>query len=669
MPGSEKPPVGWKGWPNGKKFAFVLTHDVESQAGIDQVRSLMQLEMEMGFRSSFNFIPEGTYSVPPQLREELVANGFEVGVHDYKHDGTLFRSFENFKKHAVGINRYLNEWGSVGFRAGFMFNDLNWLQELEIEYDASTFDTDPFEPQPEGRHSIFPFVVTRTGIYANGTRPAYVELPYTLPQDSTLFLLLREPTPATWLSKLEWIAQHGGMALANVHPDYLNLQENGSRQLHTYPLSHYRRLLEHARDTFGDTMWQPLPRQLAKHVMSGHDTPPFSGRRIGMVTYSTYESDNRVTRYAEALASRGDRVDVFAVRKSEEVPSHEQIRGVNVYRIQDRFGKGERSKFDYLLRLLRFVWQARRHLNRRESEQHYDLLHIHNMPDFLVFAALNCKMKGTKVILDIHDIVPEFFSSKFKGKSEGLFVRALRHVERWSAALAHHVIISNHLWQEKYAARTGTAEKCSVYINNVDSRVFVPSRRLRQDGKQIILFPGGLYWHQGVDIAIRAFETVAKVLPNAEFHIYGDGDARESLVALTQELLLTDRVRFFKPINAREIARVMADSDLGVVPKRADSFGNEAYSTKIMEFMAVGVPVVISETAVDRYYFNDSVVRFFPSGDVDALAREILELLANSELREKMTAAGGAYAAQNSWENRRQDYFALVDSLCVESEN
>jgi glycosyltransferase involved in cell wall biosynthesis len=664
MPGSERPPSGWKGWPNGRKFAFVLSHDVESQEGVDRVRDVMKLEMELGFRSSFNFIPQGSYTVPKELREELTANGFEVGVHDHRHDGYLFSSFRRFKEHAADINRYLNDWNAVGFRSGFMFNDLNWLQELEIEYDASTFDTDPFEPQPEGRHTIFPFLVPRGGSFLNGGRSAYAELPYTLPQDSTLFLLLQEKTPAIWLRKLDWIAAHGGMALVNVHPDYMAFGKSANRG-RTYSADHYRALLEHARQTYGDTMWQPLPRELARHILREKPAAPrVSNRRIAMVTYSAYESDNRVMRYAEALAARGDLVDVFALRKSPELPDQEWIHGVNVHRIQNRFGKGERSKLDYLLRLLRFLGRARRHLRRRDAAQPYDLLHIHNMPDFLVFAGAGPKRRGARVILDIHDIVPEFFATKFKGRGEGFFVKALRHVERWSAKFAHHIIISNHLWQQKYAARTGTVDKCSVYINHVDSNVFVPRRQVRSDGKLLVLFPGGLYWHQGVDIAIRAFAEVHAKIPQAEFHIYGDGDTKADLVNLTRELGLTDSVRFFNPVSTRAIAELMASADLGVVPKRADSFGNEAYSTKIMEFMSVGVPVIIAETKIDRHYFDDSVVRFFPSGDASALAREMHELLSNPELRHQLSAAARQYACNHSWDNRKQDYFALVDGLC-----
>src|SRR5580658_7120842 len=186
MPGSERPPPGWPGWPNGKKFAFVLTHDVEDQAGLERCRQLMEMDAKWGFRSSFNFVPEGEYRVPKELRDELTGKGFEVGVHDLRHDGKLYFGRQEFAANAARINRYLKEWGAVGFRGGFMLHNLEWLQDLEVQYDASTFDTDPFEPQPDGVGTIFPFWQSdRQG-------RGYLELPYTLPQDSTLFLLFDE---------------------------------------------------------------------------------------------------------------------------------------------------------------------------------------------------------------------------------------------------------------------------------------------------------------------------------------------------------------------------------------------------------------------------------------------------------------------------------------------
>jgi glycosyltransferase involved in cell wall biosynthesis len=670
-PGSELPPENWTGWPDGKKFALVLTHDVEGENGLRRCQRLMELEKSMGFCSSFNFIPEGSYKVPQEMRHELVQNGFEVGVHDLRHDGKLYGTKRQFTKNAASINKYFRDWGSVGFRSGFMLHNLNWLHELNIEYDASTFDTDPFEPQPDSRNTIFPFWIARPedspqsseSDALNPRRPGYVELPYTLPQDSTLFLILKERTIDIWLQKLDWIAQHGGMALLNVHPDYLRFSDE-CPTARTFPVEYYRQFLEYARQRYGGVMWQPLARDLARFV--ARVRPAFSPRkcrRICMVTHSFYESDNRVTRYAEALAGRGDEVEVLALRRDPTIPRQQTIAGVTVHRLQMRPGKNEKAKLDYLFPLLRFLFVSAGWLARNHRRKPYDLIHVHNIPDFLVFSAWYPKWAGAKVLLDIHDIVPEFYASKFAVSNDSIVIRTLKRVERSSAGFANHVILANHLWLEKYTHRSAPANKCSVFINNVDPSIFQPGTRSRADGRQIILFPGGLQSHQGIDLAIRAFQKVSEDLPNAEFHIIGDGNVKGDLMKLAKDLGLNGKVRFGQPVPVRQIAKIMADADLGVVPKRADSFGNEAYSTKIMEFMSLGVPVVVSSTKIDRYYFNDSVVRFFESGNVDALAEAILDVLQNEESRRRMVAEASKYAVENSWEVRKADYLELVDAL------
>ena len=656
LPGSEQPPPGWPGWPRGRKFAFVLTHDVEGPSGVDKCRKLMELEMKHGFRSSFNFVPEGGYRVTKELRDQLTANGFEVGVHDLCHDGRLYRSRERFAASAVKINRYLAEWGAVGFRSAFMFHNLEWLEDLDIKYDASTFDTDPFEPQPDGTGTIFPFWKSA----ANGR--GYVELPYTLAQDSTLYLILGETTPDIWKRKLDWVASHGGMVLLNVHSDYLRFPGEPASS-HTFDVGLYEEFLKYARQRQAEA-WHCLPREMAAFVETFKPPPRRTPKRVCMVTYSYFLADARVTRYAEALASRGDHVDVLSVRRWKEMAETDPHPNINIVRLQSRFGKKEVSPISYLLPVLRFLFSSTRWISRSHARRPYDFFHIHNIPDFLVFSAFFPRRKGAKVILDIHDIVPEFYGSKFAKKENATIISLLRWIERVSAKCADQIIISNHLWLETYAARTGADGKCSVFINNVDRRIFCPRTRLRKDGKFIIIFPGGLQWHQGVDIALRAFQKVSARAPEAEFHIYGDGNVKQALMDLSAELGLDGVVRFFDPVPVREIARIMAEADLGVVPKRADSFGNQAYSTKIMEFMSLGVPVIVSETKIDRYYFNDSVVRFFPSGNHEALAEAMLQMIGNPELRRQMAARASAYAADNSWEKRKVDYLNLVDSVC-----
>ena len=650
-------PAGWPGWPDGKKFAFMLTHDVEGPGGVAKCLQLMQMEKNAGFRSSFNFIPEGDYRVSRELREELTGNGFEVGVHDLNHDGKLYRSRAEFSDKARRINQYLKEWGACGFRSGFMHHNLEWAHDLEIQYDASTFDTDPFEPQPDGMSTIFPFWVSAPN------RPGYVELPYTLSQDFTTFVILKEQGSDIWKKKLAWIAEKGGMALVNVHPDYMNF--GGQKvKIGEFPAAWYEEFLSHVASNYAGRYWQALPREVASFASKVRPVRPNnSSKRICMVSYSHYEGDNRVMRYAEALARRGDSVEVVAIKVNAELPDTEVMESVRVNRLLFRSRKRQQGKVSFLLPILRFwfsssLWLARNHIRRR-----YDVIHVHNVPDFLVFAAWWPRLFGARLILDIHDIVPEFYASKFGMSDKSFTVNALKRMERASAGFADHVIISNHLWLEKYAARTGANGKCSVFINNVDSNMFSARPRTRKDEKLIVLFPGGLQWHQGLDIAIRAFQKVVAQLPQAEFHIYGDGDMKDNLVALTKELGLEKTVLFFKPLPLQKIVDVIANADLGVVPKRGNSFGNEAYSTKIMEFMSVGVPVVVSNTKIDRYYFNDSVVRFFESGNADALADAIIAVLGDEKLRRDMIQHGFEYVAANSWESRKGEYLRIVDSL------
>jgi hypothetical protein len=251
-------PENWPGWPDGKRFAFVLSHDVEGKKGLKRCRALAELEMKLHYRSSFNFVPEGEYDTPAELRTYLKENGFEVGVHDLHHDGSLYQSKDAFDKSALRINHYMNEWDVVGFRSGFMRHDLDWISRLHIRYDASTFDSDPFEPQPDGMQTIFPFWVHRAEACP------YLELPYTLAQDSTLFLVLREKHNDVWKRKLAWIAEHGGMAFVIVHPDYMALEGQSSSS--EYPVDLYRDFLSFTREQYGDVAWFARPCDVERYL-------------------------------------------------------------------------------------------------------------------------------------------------------------------------------------------------------------------------------------------------------------------------------------------------------------------------------------------------------------------------------------------------------------------
>jgi len=227
-------------WPKGKRFSLVLTHDVETERGLEFVEKVVDLEESLGFRSSFNFVPLG-YTTPASLLQGLRKRGFEAGVHGLTHDGKLFTSRTGFNKKAIQINEYLNAMGAEGFRSPLMHREPNWMQALDIKFDCSFFDTDPYEPLPGGTMCIWPFFLGH-----------FVELPYTLVQDCTLADILKQDHPDIWLEKVEFLARYHGMALLNSHPDYL---------IEKRTFSIYKELLQRLRDR--NDYWQALPGEVA----------------------------------------------------------------------------------------------------------------------------------------------------------------------------------------------------------------------------------------------------------------------------------------------------------------------------------------------------------------------------------------------------------------------
>jgi glycosyltransferase involved in cell wall biosynthesis len=204
-----------------------------------------------------------------------------------------------------------------------------------------------------------------------------------------------------------------------------------------------------------------------------------------------------------------------------------------------------------------------------------------------------------------------------------------------------------------------------MLLNYPDLQVFKPiaGRHGPRDGKFVMLYPGTLNHHQGLDIAINALALAKEQLGNAELHIYGEGPARPELVRLAHESGLSDRVYFMDPLPLEQIASVMAGADVGIVPKRAAGFGNEAFSTKVLEFMACGVPVIISKTDIDAYYFTDMLVRFFTPGDAGDLARSMVWAY---ERRGRSNASFNPaieFARVHSWQEHAGEYAGIIADL------
>jgi glycosyltransferase involved in cell wall biosynthesis len=365
------------------------------------------------------------------------------------------------------------------------------------------------------------------------------------------------------------------------------------------------------------------------------------------------------------MASRGHDVDVIALRRAGQ-PSRAHIDGVRLIRIQRR-SVTEKAAATYLLKLLAFLAKATALLTVLQLRRRYDVVHVHNVPDFLVFAALLPRLAGARVILDIHDVLPELYAGKFGAPEKSRTFKWLLRVERASCSFADHVIVANDLWHTLLVERS--TKRCTTILNYPDLSLFKPVApgNSPSGGRFVFLYPGSLNHHQGVDIAIRAFSIVKEAIPGAEFHIYGDGPAKPALARLIDELGLKERVKLMERVSLSEIAERISAANAGVVPKRADGFGNEAFSTKILEFMASGVPVIASRTRIDEHYFDSTLVRFFTSGDERDLAAAMQETFQNRAQALGRAEAGLRFAKSNSWQERGGEYRQLVSTLLAPS--
>jgi len=665
-------PKDWPGWPDGKKSALVIMHDVEGPRGLAKCPQLLDMEKRLGFRSAFNFIPEGGYRVPAEMRRELAQNGYEVGVHDLRHDGKLYWSREIFAANARRINHYVKEWGAKGFRSGFMFHQLEWLHDLNVQYDASTFDTDPFEPQPDAANTIFPFWVDGK----NGH--SYVEIPYTLPQDSTLFLVLKEKTIDIWKKKIDWLVQRGGMLVLAVHPDYLSF-DAVTRHRDEYPATWYEEVLTYIKGKYAGVYWHGTPGELADwyrkatrpnqaaRVEAVQLAPALQGKRAVVALYSYYPADPRPRRAAEALVKAGMEVDMLCLRQQEDEPTFETINGVNVRRLPIR--RRRDSKLTYIFQYGSFIGLSTMIQAWRSLWKKYDLVHVHTMPDVLVFSALVPKLRGARVMLDLHDPMPELMMTIFGLGEESSAIKLLKSLEKWSMAFAHHVITVNRACKNIFAARSCPAEKIQVVMNVPDEKIFlfqafqgVKTRNPELPFK--IMYHGSIVERHGLDLAVRAVKMLAKEIPLIDLRIYG---ARtpflDEVMKLVAQEKLEDSVHYCGSKNLEQVAAAIKDCDLGIIPNRKSIFTEINTPTRIFEYLSLGRPVIAPLVPGITDYFKPDELVFFKLGDAEDLARQIKFVHANPEATRSIVDRGQSVYLRHTWSQEERNFVGKVAEL------
>ena len=397
--------------------------------------------------------------------------------------------------------------------------------------------------------------------------------------------------------------------------------------------------------------------------------------RIAVVAYTNYLTDPRVRREAEALADRGDAVEIFCLCHPER-PRREIVRGVTITRLPLLRYRGN-GQLSYIFSYIWFTILVAWHLSVRCIGRKYDLIHVHNMPDFVVFSALFPKLTGTKVILDIHDLMLETYMSRFEGKGEGWRGRIYRWLligeERLCTTFADYIITVHEPYKQLLINRGLSAHKISVIMNVPDDYIFSNKHKQNQrvmskDKRFLLIHHGTIVHRHGVDIALRAVARLRGRIPGLKFNIIGEGDFLPEIKELIQHLDIQDIVDItdsFVPVD--ELPPLLVEADLAVVPNRLTSSTQYILPLKLMEYIQLEIPTVVSRTPMVERYFDNTMVRFFEPEDAEGLARAIMELYESPEQRAALTQNARRFTLAHNWRNEKQILYAVVNRLTKDS--
>lgn len=383
--------------------------------------------------------------------------------------------------------------------------------------------------------------------------------------------------------------------------------------------------------------------------------------RHAMVVHAYYPlAETRVQREAEALVAAGYDVDVVCLRRAGQPPAEEH-RGVRVHRLPVTLDKASLGR--QLAAYARFGVRAGIHVARLHRARPFRSLQVHNLPDVLVLSALAPWLAGVPVVLDLHDLVPEFVEGRF-GPDVPRPVRWLaRAQERLSCRFADHVVTVSDHWRDALVARGAVRpDHCSVVPNVADGALFRPLPRGPTPGFRLV-YHGTVTRRYGLDLALHAVARLSDELPDLHLTVLGRGDAMPELAVLRDRLGLRDRVDLRDElVPAEDLPAVLAEMDLGVVPYRDDAFTDGLLPTKLMEYGAMGIPAVAAATTAISRYFAGTAVALFPPGDVEGLAAEIRRLH-DVDARRRLAERHREFQRRFAWDRVAADYVGLVDDL------
>ena len=388
-------------------------------------------------------------------------------------------------------------------------------------------------------------------------------------------------------------------------------------------------------------------------------------KSVCILLHNHYETDVRVTRKTEALISAGYDVDLLALRSKYSKAKNYDLRGVHVHTIS--LGKKRGSLIRYAFEYLIFFFWAFYKVVVLHRKKKYAVIDVNNLPDFLVFAGAYAKWTGAKIVLDMHEITPEFYMSKYSISSDSLAIRILKYIERKSLEFADYVININKTIEEVLVSRGLQPSKSTIIMNCVDEEFFAAARtsepsvmpRVTQPGF-VMMYHGTVTHIYGLDIAIQAFNKVHDRMPGAEFWVLGTGTEMKALEALTEQLGLKSKVRFLGLFRPNEIPEWIKCCDVGVLATRQDIFLDLSFSGKLSEYIIMGKAVIASRLKTIRHYFNEDALAFFEPHNPSDLANQMLSLYGDSARRRQMARRALQEYEPIRWNVMKRRYLQLM---------
>lgn len=399
------------------------------------------------------------------------------------------------------------------------------------------------------------------------------------------------------------------------------------------------------------------------------DPDGLPGKRAAVVVFSHYPTDPRPRRAAETLVQLGMEVEVISLLSNSAEPRRATCNGVRIGRLPLKNWRG--GKFAYCFQYGGFITAVFFILAARSLFRRYDLVHVHNMPDVLVFTALVPKLLGAKVLLDLHDPMPELMMSITGATDRGLYVRLLRQLEKLSVGFADLVITVNAACKTLFSMRSCAPDKVSVVMNAPDESIFqyrdaMPAQRVDASvGRSFVLmYHGSLVERHGLDLAVQALAEVKRSIPAAELRVYG---ARtpflEKVMNSLQGTELQEAVRYFGVQKLEQVVEAIRECDVGIIPNRRSIFTAINTPTRIFEYLSQGKPVIAPAAPGIQDYFQQGELIYFELGSADDLAEKIKYAFFNPEEVSLTVKRGQKIYLDHKWSSERARFVSLVKKL------